>query len=129
MHDHHTTNSNQLFLANPDKIQIDEFRDPSMHFCPIKLHFMKGPFCKVKSYFFRNFGSDSENKEYFLSTHCGGLPKDDVSFGFQSSPKLGFFGNMDNKIARPCCFINHYFFLKSSKVCADVWRPPPSFLL
>ena len=129
MHDHHTTNSNQLFLANPDKIQIDEFRDPSMHFCPIKLHFMKGPFCKMKSYFFRNFGSDSEDKEYFLSTHCGGLPKEEVSFGLQSASKLGFFRNIDKKWHFPCCFLNHNLFIKSSKVYTDVWRPPPAFFL
>ncbi len=129
MHDHSPNNSNQLFLANLDKIQIDEFRDPSMHFCPIKLHFMKGPFCTMKSYFFRNFGSDSEDKEYFLSTRCGGLPKEEVSFGFQSAPKLGVFRNIYKKRHFPYCFLNHNLFIKSSKVYTDVWRPPPAFFL
>jgi len=129
MHDHHPKNSNQLFIANSDKIQIDGFRDPSMHFCPIKLHFMKGPFCEIKSYFFRNFGSDSEDKEYFLSTHCGGLPKEQVSFGLQSAPKLGSYGYMDKKMHFPCSFLNNILIIKSSKIYTNVWRPPPSVLL
>ena len=129
MHDHHPNNSNQLSIVNSDKIKIDKFRDPSMHFCPIKLHFMKGPFCEMKSYFFRNFGSDSEDKEYFLSTHCGGSPKEEVSFGLQSASKLGFYGYTDKKMHFPCCFLKNILIVKSCKVYTNVWRPPPSVSL